>query len=126
MKKTILSLCLLTATGLPAFCQRDTAFAVQKLFRQKRGGGEGIAATGAAVTAGEMARPRPQASNLAAAAMMGAVPAVLGLSKAQRYSPQREANILASYAAGWPIPVDVRRKLRRKHFHRTTKDLLRS
>lgn len=125
MKKTFLLVSLLSAAALPAFSQgRDTAFAVQKLFRQKRGGGDGVAATGAAIMAGELASPRPVASSLAAAAVLGGVPTVLGLTKANRYSPQREAAILQSYAAGWPIPADVRRRLRRRHFHRSTRDVL--
>jgi hypothetical protein len=130
MIRNILLLGLLLGLTLPGFSQgRDTAFAVQKLFRQKRGNGEAWTATGAAVaateTTGFQSANRPNAANLAAAAINGGVPALLGLEKAARYSAEREALILKTYSEGWPIPADIRRQLRRKHFHRTSKDVLR-
>ena len=107
---------LLLLTVGPLFGQgRDTAFAVRKLFRQRRHGGEALASTGPL----NVSSP----GDVAAALVMGAVPTAVGLRQAARFSAQREAAILTSYANGWPIPADIRRKLRRKHFHRTSADL---
>ena len=108
-----------SSLALPVHGQgRDTAFAVHKLFVQRRHGSDALLAT-----AGEMV-----ASTTVAGAMSGlvagAAPAAVGFSKASRFSAEREAAILNSYANGWPIPADVRRKLRRKHFHRTRQDVL--
>jgi hypothetical protein len=96
---------------------RDTAFAVHKLFVQRRHGGDALLATGA-----EMAASTTVAGALGGL-VAGAVPAAVGFSQAARYSAARENAILSNYANGWPIPADVRRKLRRKHFHRTAKDV---
>ena len=105
--------------ALPGYGQgRDTAFAVHKLFMQRRHGADALLAT-----AGEMAASTT-VSGAVTGLVAGAAPAAIGLSKSARYSAQREANILSSYANGWPIPADVRRKLRRKHFHRTVNDVM--
>ena len=115
MKKLLLLL-LFGAAALPAFSQgRDTAFAVRKLFRQKRGGADGLASLGLS----GISSP----ADIPAALVMGAVPAVFGLRKAVRYGAAREAAILTSYANGWPVPADIRHQLRRKHFHRTAADV---
>jgi hypothetical protein len=97
---------------------RDTAFAVHKLFVQKRHGGESTAASGA-----DLVTSAATLNGAVAGAMVGAVPALLGLRQAERYSAYREQVILSRYANGWPIPADVRQKLRRKHFHRTKQDI---
>jgi hypothetical protein len=55
--------------------------------------------------------------------VVGAVPSLIGLRQANRFSAEREADILSAYAEGRPIPADVRRRLRRKHFHRTKEDV---
>ena len=97
---------------------RDTAFAVHKLFVHHRGGGEALAASGASMVAGSTT-----AAGAAAGVLVGAAPVALGLTRAARYSAQREAEILQLYANGWPIPADVWRRLRPKCFHRTVRDL---
>ena len=132
MKNYVL-LGLLLAGALPGLGQgRDTAFAVRKLFRQKRGSGEALAATGLSAAAAESIGGRsvsvpttsPTTYGTAAyAAVFGGVPFVLGTRQAARFSPEREAGILKSYAEGWPLPPDIRRLLRRKHFHRTPNDV---
>lgn len=118
MSKLLIMVALLSG-ACPGFAQgRDTVFAVHKLFAQKRGDGERTAATGASlVTGAETLRGAITGS------MVGAAPTVLGLRQAQQYSTLREQEILSQYAAGTPVPADVRRKLRRKYFHRTTKDV---
>ena len=119
-----IKICLLSALAwgglaLPGYGQgRDTAFAVHKLFVQRRHGSDALLAT-----AGEMAASTTVAGAVSGL-VVGAAPAAVGFSQANRFSAGREAAILSSYANGWPIPADVRRKLRRKHFHRTNKDVL--
>ena len=119
MKKWMLSVLIWAGGVLPGHSQgRDTAFAVHKLFVQRRHGSDGLLAT-----AGEMAASNTLAGTVRGV-VAGAAPAAVGLNQSARFSVQREAEILSSYANGWPIPADVRRKLRRKHFHRTTKDVV--
>jgi hypothetical protein len=119
MTKLLCIATLLLAAPCAGLAQgRDTAFAVHKLFVQKRGHGERTAGAGASLAT--------EAETLRGAitgGLVGAAPIVLGLSQAGRYSTEREQTILSSYAAGAPIPADVRRALRRKYFHRTAQDV---
>ena len=48
---------------------------------------------------------------------------LLGFTQAQRFSSEREQNILQRYAEGLAVPKDIRRRLKRRHFHRTARDL---
>lgn len=113
--------------GLPSFGQgRDTVLAVHKLFAQKRGNGEGWAATGAGVAYDESVgwrAIRSKSENMTAAAINGGVPMLAGVLQTMRFSSEREAAIVKSYQEGWSIPADIRRKLRRKHFRLTARDL---
>ncbi|GAB3578629.1 hypothetical protein [Hymenobacter daeguensis] len=117
------------ALALPGFSQgRDTVFAVHKLFREQRGSSAAYAA--AADTAFSHRRyarrpdGRPTAQEARQDTLAGAGFATVGQLKASRYSPEREAAIIEGYALGNPIPADIRRKLRRKHFHRTAQDVV--
>ncbi|WP_052732265.1 hypothetical protein [Hymenobacter terrenus] len=129
MQKYLLS-CLLVGLALPGFGQgRDTAFAVHKLFREKRAAGNGFLAAGATATtvagsqyAQEASSP-PTAQETRQNAVAGAAFAGAGMLKAGRYSTENEAYILKRYSEGWSIPPDIRRKLRRKHFHRSARDM---
>ena len=118
MKNWLFGMLMWGGAALPGHGQgRDTAFAVHKLFVQRRHGADALLATagglaGSATVAGAV-------SDL----VVGAAPAAVGFARSARYGAQREAAILSNYANGWPIPADVRRKLRRKHFHRTAHDL---
>ena len=115
---------LLLGSSLAAFCQgRDTVFAVHKLFREKRGSAKGLQAfsDSAAVKAYRAQRAvspltaqERRQDAVASAAFTG-----VGLLKGARYSAEFEAYVLRQYAAGGPIPPGVRRK----HFHRTAKDV---
>jgi hypothetical protein len=119
LKNYLLGALLWGGCVLPGYGQgRDTAFAVHKLFVQRRHGSDALLAT-----AGEMVSSTTVAGSVTGL-MVGAAPAAVGFSKAYRFSTEREAAIVSSYANGWPIPADVRQKLRRKHFHRTKKDVL--
>ncbi|WP_310391442.1 hypothetical protein [Hymenobacter sp.] len=118
MKNWLFGVLMWGGAVLPGYGQgRDTAFAVHKLFVQRRRGADGLLTSGATMASSTTVE------GAVSGMVAGAVPAAVGLGKAVRYSAQREADILSSFANGWPIPADVRRKLRRKHFHRTAKDL---
>jgi hypothetical protein len=129
MKVLLLLWALIMGSSLPAFCQgRDTAFAVHKLFCQKRGSAKGYLATADSAfsgtkyiqqdaTRGVNVAKKPDA--LAAAAFTG-----VGMVKEARYSVENEAYVQRLYAEGQPIPGDIRRKLRRKHFHVTAHDIV--
>jgi uncharacterized membrane protein YeiH len=119
---------LLLGAVAPGFGQgRDTVFAVRKLFREKRGTAEGLQAAGATIAAGTAyaQRPdgRPTAQEARQDALASAAFAGTGAAKGTRYSAENEAFIIRSYQAGNPIPADIRRKLKRKYFHRTARDL---
>jgi len=119
MTKLLFAAVLLLAGAQHGFAQgRDTAFAVHKLFTQKRVNGQHTAASGTS-TVTEAATLRGALTG----GLVGAAPIVLGLRQAGRYNVLREQEILSQYAAGMPIPADVRRKLSHKYFHRTAKDL---
>jgi hypothetical protein len=119
MTKLFLMTALLLAASYAGLSQgRDTAFAVHKLFAQKRGNGERTADAGASLAS--------EAETLRGAitgGLVGAAPMVVGLRQAGRYTTEREQDIISRYAAGIPIPADVRQALRRKYFHRTAQDV---
>ncbi|HEX8659116.1 MAG TPA: hypothetical protein VF690_16370 [Hymenobacter sp.] len=113
----------------PGFSQgRDTVFAVRKLFREKRTAGEGLLTAGADIASGTQYAQRPEGRPTAQEArgdgLVSAAFTGVGMAKQTRYSTENEAYILRLYAEGQPIPPDIRRKLRRKHFHRSAKDIL--
>ena len=126
-KSFLLCLYVCLCGTLPGFGQgRDTAFAVHKLFREKRAAGKGLEATGATTGTKYAQRPngRPTAQEARQDALGNTVFTGVGMFKKARYSAEREAFILKQYAAGGSIPPDVRRKLHRKYFHRTAQDLM--
>ena len=107
---------------------RDTVFAVHKLFREKRASGNGLLAAGDSAasstkyvqqSANRSTRVEKRPDALGSAAFFG-----VGALKTSRYSVENEASVLKLYAEGWGLPPDIRRKLRRKHFHRTSRDVL--
>ncbi|GAB3325223.1 hypothetical protein ACFQT0_15475 [Hymenobacter humi] len=128
MKKYLL-LGILLSGALPALSQgRDTAFAVHKLFRQKRGSAKGMeavkdSAASKALYAQRVGRPLT-AQEVRQDVLAGAAFSIAGISKASFYSAENEAAIIRRYHDGWSIPPVVRRKLKRRHFHRTTRDVL--
>ncbi|WP_229748932.1 hypothetical protein [Hymenobacter frigidus] len=106
---------------------RDTVFAVHKLFREKRASGNGLLAAGDSAASStkyvqqsaSSTRVEKRPDALGSAAFFG-----VGALKTSRYSVENEASVLKLYAEGWGLPPDIRRKLRRKHFHRTSRDVL--
>ena len=128
MKKLLIPLLLLPFAALGQ--GRDTAFAVHKLFAQKRGSADGYSAASRSALSTEKYEARQSQGGPAATSQersqdaVGAVAfGTVGVLKGSQYSPEREAEVLRLYAQGFGLPPDVRRKLRRKHFHRTAKDV---
>ena len=118
--KRVLTLLLLAGSTVVAYGQgRDMAFAVHQLFMHKRH------VAGASVAGGTSLVSEAATLNGAVqGTLVGAAPVLLGLRQAQRFSAEQEEIILSRYAAGWPIPADVRKQLRRKYFHRTAQSFL--
>jgi len=128
MKKLLLPLLLLPFSTLGQ--GRDTVFAVHKLFREKRGSATGYSTASQSARSTEKYEARQSQGGPAATAQerrqdaVGAVAfGTVGVLKGSQYSPEREAEVLSLYAQGFGLPPEVRRKLRRKHFHRTAKDV---
>ena len=48
----------------------------------------------------------------------------VGMLKGARYSVEEEAYVLRLYSGGQPIPAGIRKKLRRKHFHVSPRDIV--
>lgn len=120
-------LILIVASLQPSFGQgRDTVFAVHKLFREKRASGEGLQAAGnkATTDAKYVGHAAPTAQEARQNALGNTVFTTVGVLQSSRYSVENEAEVLKRYSEGWGLPPDIRRKLRRKHFHRTAHDLL--
>ena len=114
--------------SLPGFSQgRDTVLAVHHLFKQKRGSGASWVSTGASMAYDESIGWRAQgttAEKIARATFYGGIPLVVGVLQSCRYAVERENDVIQQYSQGKPIPVDIRRKLRRKHFRRTARDIV--
>ena len=95
----------------------DSAAAVHRLFKKHRRSAEGDLAFGAAGLVGLVfSATHGQPDLLGPNALIGLVSTVLGLRQAIRYSEGRESFIVQQYEQGWPLPADVRRRLRAKHF----------
>jgi hypothetical protein len=96
---------------------RDSAFAVHNLFRELRGKGlttsgygmAGLTGTGFGIARGQTGIP-------VLLGIIGIVPTALGMRQYWRFSTDREGAIVRLYEQGWPLPPDVRRRLRAKHF----------
>lgn len=96
---------------------RDSAFAVHQLLKKHRHSAEGALGTGAASMVGMMSSSaRGEYDLMGVNALMTVVSTVVGLRLAFRYGSDREQLIVRQYEQGWPLPGDVRRRLRAKHF----------
>ncbi|ALW85999.1 hypothetical protein AUC43_13410 [Hymenobacter sedentarius] len=120
---------LLLVSPLPAFCQgRDTVFAVHKLFREKRGSAKGLLSFSDS-TAVKAYRAQRAGSPIATQdtrrdALANTAFTIAGMLKASQYSVEEEAAVISRYNDGGSIPPAIRRKLKRKHFHRTAGDIV--
>jgi hypothetical protein len=127
--KRFLLVGLLISGALPAFCQgRDTVLAVHKLFNRKRASGKSMqsfsdSAASKAYNAQRAGSPLTR-QEVRQDALFNTGFYVAGMLKANDYSAENEAAIIRHYQAGGFIPPAVRRRLKRKHFHRTTRDVL--
>ncbi len=107
---------------------RDTAFAVRKLFREKRGNAQNLKSFRDSTVSQTMADERAgrirSAQDARRDALTNTAFTIAGTLKASNYSPENEAAVLRQYREGGSIPPDIRRKLRRKHFHVTARDVV--
>ena len=96
---------------------RDSAFAVHQLFKKHRHAAEGALGTGAASIVGMVASSaRGEREMVGVNALVTVVATAIGLRQAFRYSLEHEGFVLRQYEEGWPLPADVRLRLRAKYF----------
>ena len=116
---------LLAALPLPGAAQtappprpaRDSAYAVHQLFRQHRRSAEGVLGLGTASIADLVfSAARGRSGGASVNVLLTVACATLGLREGLRYGPDREGSIVRQYEQGWPLPAEVRRRLRPKHF----------
>ena len=129
MKEMLLLIGLMMGSALCAFSQgRDTAFAVHKLFSQKRHSSESLQSFPDS-SASKAYRAQRAGSPLTGQeirqnALGNTAFTIAGMVKGATYSAEEEAYVLRLYAAGQPIPAAIRKKLRRKHFHVSARDIV--
>ncbi|MFD2717562.1 hypothetical protein ACFST9_02475 [Hymenobacter monticola] len=97
---------------------RDSAYAVHNLFRDRRhraleGGSMGLAGL---VGAG-MAAANKQPGMAGGLVLITGFFTALDLRQMSRYSESRETLVTTRYEQGWPLPPDVRGRLKAKYFH---------
>jgi hypothetical protein len=105
---------------------RDTLLAIHKLFKERRRSANAWTAAGLQTVYEESVgwrAIRPVSENVTSATVYGGTPLVIGILQGQRFSAEREAAIISYYQQGGGVPVDIRRRLRRRHFHRTARDM---
>ena len=96
---------------------RDSAFAVHQLFKKHRHAAEGALGTGAASIVGMISSSaRGEHELVGVNALITVVSTVVGLRQALRYGTDREQLIVRQYEQGWPLPPEVRRRLKPKYF----------
>ncbi|MBF9220616.1 hypothetical protein [Hymenobacter ruricola] len=108
---------LLAQDGAAVRPVRDSAYAVHNLFRERRGKGfstTGYGMAGLTGTGFEIAQGQTGASVVLG--LISLVPTALGARQYWRYSASRENAVVRLYEQGWPLPPEVRRRLRAKHF----------
>jgi hypothetical protein len=115
----LLPTCLVQAQDAPATRpMRDSAYAVHNLFRDRRhraleGGSLGLSGLAGAGLAA--ANNQPGLSGGLLLLCVGTT--ALDLRQMSRYSETRETLVTTRYEQGWPLPPDVRRRLKAKYFH---------
>ncbi|MDO7852392.1 hypothetical protein [Hymenobacter convexus] len=96
---------------------RDSAYAVHNLFRQRRGNALSEAGYGLAGLAGTaFAASRGQGAVAGLFTLNALVSSVLAIHHLGRYSESREAGVVRQYEQGWPLPADIRKRLKIKYF----------
>ncbi|SFP81522.1 hypothetical protein [Hymenobacter arizonensis] len=127
--KNFLVFFIFISAPLQVFSQgRDTVFAVHKLFREKRATGQHLESyrdsSASKAYYAERADSPLTKQEINQNALGNTAFTLVGAMKTSRYSVEEETDIIRRYNNGGPIPAQVRRKLKRKHFHRTTRDVL--
>jgi hypothetical protein len=97
---------------------RDSAYAARNLFRERRqkalqGGSFGLAGISGAVFTAINRQPALSGGILLVTSFF----TVLDVRQLRRYSESREESIVRRYEEGWPLPADIRHRLKAKHFH---------
>ena len=97
---------------------RDSAFAVHQLFKKHRHAAEGALGTGAASIVGVLtSSARGEQALVGVNALITVLTTAVGLRQALRYGADREQLIVRQYEQGWPLPPEIRRRLKPKYFH---------
>lgn len=96
----------------------DSAYAARNLFRERRqkalqGGSFGLAGISGAVFTAINHQPGFSGGIL----LVTGIFTVLDVRQLKRYSEGREELVLTRYEQGWPLPSDVRHRLKAKYFH---------
>lgn len=97
---------------------RDSAYAVRNLFRERRqkalqGGALGLAGISGAVFTAVNHQPGFSGGIL----LITGIFTALDARQLSRYSESREELVATRYEQGWPLPSEVRKRLKHKHFH---------
>lgn len=96
---------------------RDSAFAVHQLFEKHRHAAEGALGTGAASIVGMVtSAARGEREIMSVNALVTVAATVVGLRQALRYGSDREQLIVRQYEQGWPLPPEVRQRLKPRFF----------
>jgi hypothetical protein len=96
---------------------RDSAYAVHQLFREHRrkaASGLSVGLAGLAGAGFAAAQKRPGLSG--GLLLVTAAFTVLDGRQLSRYGESREGLVVRQYEQGWPLPPDVRRRLKAKYF----------
>lgn len=120
-----LLLCCLLLNALPLRAQeapaprpvRDSAYAVHQLFRehrQKAASGLSLGLAGLTGAGFAAAQKRPGLSG--GLLLVTAVFTVLDARALTRYNESREGLVVRRYEQGWPLPPEVRQRLKAKYF----------
>lgn len=107
----------LASTPSTAVASTDSVKAVQRLFRSRRTGSNILGfPAGYCLGYGAVATAQGEAG-AAGTLGIGVVLSTVTIAKGVRFSKMREEEILTAYQQGKPIPKNVRRRLRKKHFN---------
>lgn len=127
MKKHVLVLSLFLCMGAGACAQQvaaspaiiapaDSVEAIERLFRSRRTGST-ILGIPSGYFLGYGAVATAQGVDQAPLTLgIGVVLSAVTIAKSVRFSKQREEEIITNYQQGKPIPKNIKRRLRRKHF----------
>lgn len=107
--------------ALAAATPADTVQAIHRLFSKRRTGGWLWTGIGAAFAARILVSSAGEGfsnagGTVVGTAVLGGVPAGIGLGKLSRFSEDTEAQVVAMYQKNKLLPTNIKRRLKRKHF----------